>query len=48
MLGAIKTEMTENNIKEQVNESEIANLKLLLIALTVLQLAYLIFMFADH
>tara|TARA_R110001632_G_scaffold45215_3_gene114863 strand:+ start:2439 stop:2792 length:354 start_codon:yes stop_codon:yes gene_type:complete len=40
--------MTENNIKEQVNESEIANLKLLLIALTVLQLAYLIFMFANH
>ena len=39
--------MTESKI-EKVNESEIANLKVLLIILTVIQLAYLIFMFTDH
>lgn len=40
--------MTEIRIKEHVNESEIANLRLLLIALTVFQLAYVIFMFANN
>jgi len=40
--------MPDNQEKEQVNESEIANLRILLIALTVIQLGYVIFMFADH
>lgn len=39
--------MTENHI-EEVSESEITNLRILLIALTLIQLAYLVFMFADH
>lgn len=44
----LKNEMTKNQVEEKVNESEIANLRILLIALTVIQLAYLIFLFVDH
>ena len=36
------------NHTEYVNESQIANLRILLIFLTVIQLTYLGFMFADH
>ena len=39
--------MTENKIG-QVNESEIANLRVLLTGLTLIQLTYLIFIFADY
>lgn len=39
--------MTENHL-EEVNESEIANLKILLIALTIIQLAHMTSMFVDH
>tara|TARA_Y100000766_G_C18786494_1_gene545996 strand:+ start:145 stop:501 length:357 start_codon:yes stop_codon:yes gene_type:complete len=39
--------MNHNQI-EKVNESEIANLRVLLVILTVIQLAYLIFIFTDY